>query len=150
MQALACSSSCHPGEGRDLPAIKEQDSGLRRNDDVSNGRDNFLSVELQEREAAHMPPFSRLAGIIVSGRDEKQVIEIARALGKTAPHGQGIQTFGPAPAPLAKLRGKYRHRLLVRADKNINLQRAVEDWTGALKLPAAVRVQIDIDPQSFL
>lgn len=119
------------------------------------GRDEFLSVEAAEREAAHMPPYSRLAGIIVSGRDEGQVLDVARALGKTSPqgandNGQRIQTLGPAPAPLARLRGRYRYRLLVRADKTLNLQRAVADWVEGVKVPSTVRVYIDIDPQSFL
>ena len=122
---------------------------------AGSGRDAFLSVEAAEREAAHMPPFSRLVGIIVSGREEALVLQVARELGKTAPQGVSesgakIQTLGPAPAPLVRLRGKFRYRLLVRADKAINVQKTVGDWVGALKVPSTVRVYIDIDPQSFL
>lgn len=116
---------------------------------VSGQRDDFLEVELQEREQAHMPPFSRLAGIIVSGRDENQVRETAQALAKTAPQGDKIQTLGPAEAPMYRLRGKYRRRLLVRSDKEIDIQKAVKGWIKTVKVPSAVRVQIDIDPQSF-
>ncbi|HBR69198.1 MAG TPA: primosomal protein N' [Rhodospirillaceae bacterium] len=119
------------------------------------GRDDFLKVEALERKAAHMPPFARLAGIIVSGREEAQVIEVAKALGRTAPQGaskdrQSIQTFGPAPAPFARLRGRYRYRLLVRADKKVDLQKTLAAWIESVKTPSTVRVQIDIDPQSFL
>lgn len=114
-----------------------------------SGRDEFLEVEAAEREMAHMPPFSRLAGVIISGREEAQVVEIAKALGVHAPQGARIQTLGPAPAPFAKLRGKYRYRLLVRADKAIDLQKALAAWVGGVKCPSAVRIQIDIDPQSF-
>ncbi|MCF8496520.1 MAG: primosomal protein N' [Alphaproteobacteria bacterium] len=113
-------------------------------------RDKFLEVEAFEREQAHMPPYSRLAGIIVSGRDERQVLETAKALGISAPQGENIQTFGPAPAPPSRLRGKYRHRLLVRADKAVNIQKTVRAWVGGVKHPAAVRVQVDIDPQGFM
>lgn len=118
-------------------------------------RDDFLAVESAEREAANMPPYSRLAGIIISGREEAQVLDIARMLGKTAPQGanekgQKIQTLGPAPAPFARLRGRYRYRLLVRCDKAINLQKTIAAWVGGVKIPSSVRVYIDIDPQSFL
>jgi len=113
-------------------------------------RDPFLETEAAEREAAHMPPYSRLVGIIVSGRDEGQVIDVAKELGKTAPQEEGITTLGPAPAPFARLRGKFRYRLLVQADKSLNIQKTISHWVGAIKTPSTVRVYIDIDPQSFL
>ena len=123
---------------------------------MANGaRDEFLEVEAWEREQAHMPPYSRLAGIIVSGREESQVIEVAKMLGKTSPQGMtesGLQihTLGPAPAPLAKLRGRYRYRLLVNADKAVNIQKILGGWVNGFKIPSTVRIQIDVDPQSFL
>lgn len=117
---------------------------------AAGDRDTFLQVEEQERQAAHMPPFSRLAGIIVSGRDEEEVVQVARALGLSAPQGAGIQTLGPAEAPIYRLRGKYRRRLLVRADKKIDIQKSIAHWVSGIKLPSKVRVQVDIDPQSFL
>ncbi len=113
-------------------------------------RDEFLGVEAAEREAANMPPYSRLAGIIISGRDEAIVKSVGVSLGRTAPQGKQIQTLGPAPAPMARLRGNYRYRLLVRADKSINIQKTLAHWVGAVKVPSTVRVYIDIDPQSFL
>ncbi len=112
-------------------------------------RDKFLEVEAHERQLADMPPYSRLAGIIVSGRDEAEALHIAKELGRTAPQDQGIQTLGPAPAPFARLRGKYRFRLLVRADKDVNIQKQIGAWLDKIKLPSNVRVQVDIDPQSF-
>jgi len=116
---------------------------------ASNERDAFLEVELQEREIGHMPPFARLAGIIVSGRDEGQVKEAARALGQVAPQDEKLQTLGPAEAPMYRLRGKFRRRLLIRADRNVDIQKAIEHWLKSVKFPSAIRVQIDIDPQSF-
>lgn len=116
---------------------------------ASGERDDFLEIELAEREAAEMPPFTRLAGIIVSGRDEKQVMEASQMLGRAAPQGEKIQTLGPAEAPMYRLRGKFRRRLLVRADKGIDIQKAIKHWLAAVKIPSAVRVQVDIDPQSF-
>ncbi|MGB0719628.1 MAG: primosomal protein N' [Bdellovibrionales bacterium] len=117
---------------------------------AEGGRDAFLQVEAEEREAAHMPPYSRLVGIIVAGRDEGQVVEVAKELGRTAPHAQNVAVFGPAPAPYARLRGKYRYRLLVQADKNLHIQKTIRAWVHAVKCPSTVRITIDIDPQSFL
>ena len=114
------------------------------------GRDAFLDVEAQEREKAHMPPYSRLVGVIVSGRDEKQVENIARALGLAAPQAEGVRTLGPAPAPFYRLRGDYRRRLLIQSDKAINIQKTIQVWLDSVKTPSTVRVQVDIDPQSFL
>ena len=116
---------------------------------ASGARDDFLEVELSEREIAEMPPFTRLVGIIVSGREEKDVEQAAMALGRAAPQGEKIQTLGPAEAPMYRLRGKFRRRLLVRADKNIDIQKAIKHWVKEVKLPSKIRVQIDIDPQSF-
>jgi len=97
-----------------------------------------------------MPPYSRLVGLIVSGKDEKLVAETAQALARNAPHSEKIMTLGPAEAPFYRLRGNYRRRLLVRADKDVNIQKTIESWTSGLKIPSTVRVYIDIDPQSFL
>ncbi len=116
----------------------------------THDRDRFLEAESQEREAAKMPPFSRLAGIIVAGKDEKLVAETAVALAKSAPQGEAIQTLGPAEAPIYRLRGNYRRRLLVRADKKIDLQKSIDQWLAQVKPPSAIRVTVDIDPQSFL
>ena len=112
-------------------------------------RDTFLDVEAHEREMAHMPPYSRLAGIIVSGKDERQVLDVSKMLGQSAPHGEGIITLGPADAPFYRLRGNYRRRLLVRADKKLDVQKTLAHWIGNAKIPSTVRVYIDIDPQSF-
>ena len=118
-------------------------------------RDEFLEVEAWEREQAHMPPYSRLAGIIISGREESQVIAVAKELGRLAPQGmndQGhsVHTLGPAQAPLGKLRGRYRYRLLVNADREVNIQKLIDGWLAQIKVPSQVRIQVDIDPQSFL
>lgn len=116
----------------------------------SHDRDVFLDIEAHERESAKMPPYARLAGIIVAGKDEQLVLNISKAIGRTAPQGPTIQTLGPADAPLYRLRGNYRRRLLIRADKNINIQKAIAHWLKQHKIPSTVRVHVDIDPQSFL
>jgi primosomal protein N' (replication factor Y) len=116
---------------------------------VQEQRDKFLEVEAYERERANMPPYARLAGIIISGRDEEEVKYISKELGRSAPQEKGFQVLGPAPAPFARLRGKYRYRLLVRADKNVNIQKAIGGWIGGTKTPSTIKVAVDIDPQSF-
>jgi len=113
-------------------------------------REAFISIELQERAAARMPPFGRLAAVIVSGAHEKQVMESARALAQAAPHAPGLELMGPAQAPMYRLRGKYRMRFLLLADKKFPIQAYMRDWLGAVKLPSAVRVTPDIDPYSFV
>lgn len=117
---------------------------------LANGdRDGLLEVELDEREITEMPPFSRLVGIIISGRDEREVEQAAQMLGRCAPQGEKIQTLGPAEAVMYRLRGKYRRRLLVRADKSIDVQKTVRHWINSIKVSSKIRIQIDIDPQSF-
>ncbi len=117
---------------------------------ASGDRDRFLAVEAAEREAASMPPYGRLVGIIVSSHDPQAADGVARALRKSAPEGEGIQVLGPAPAPLALLRGRHRRRLLLKAGRSIRVQPIVADWLARVKVPGTVRVQVDVDPYSFL
>ncbi|MFA7276420.1 MAG: primosomal protein N' [Pseudobdellovibrionaceae bacterium] len=113
-------------------------------------RDGFLRAEMNERERAHMPPFTRLAAIILAGPDEDQTQSAALMLGRAAPRLQGVQVLGPAPAQMYRIRGNFRQRLLVIAEKNVALQKVLADWISAVKLPSKVRLTIDIDPYSFL
>ncbi len=117
---------------------------------LSGDRDGFLAAESEMRRMHFMPPYGRLAALIVSGVDGRAVDEVARALGRTAPKGEGIEVLGPAPAPFAMLRGRHRRRLLVKARKEANLHGRMRAWLAGVKLPTGVRVQVDIDPYSFL
>jgi primosomal protein N' (replication factor Y) len=117
---------------------------------ASGDRDRFLAVEAAEREAARMPPYGRLVGLIISSHDPQAADGVARALAKSAPNGEGLQVLGPAPAPLALLRGRHRRRLLLKADRAVRVQPLVADWLARVKVPGTVRVQVDIDPYSFL
>ncbi|MEM9139071.1 MAG: primosomal protein N' [Pseudomonadota bacterium] len=118
----------------------------------SGATEAFWTEEAEIRHEAGSPPFGRMAGVIVSGTDEARVWETARGLGRMAPilAKAGAELYGPAPAPFARLRGKTRVRLLVKAPKGMALQPALEAWRGAVKVPSSVMVQIDIDPHSFL
>jgi primosomal protein N' (replication factor Y) len=116
---------------------------------AAGDRDAFIACEAESRRAAGMPPFGRLAAVIVSGEDPAAVDECCRRLARSAPRGGGIAVLGPAPAPLALLRGRHRRRFLVKAPRGVNLQGALREWLG--EAPGGkVRVQIDVDPYSFL
>ncbi len=113
-------------------------------------RRGFLESELAEREASGMPPFGRLAALVLSGRDAEQVRREARRLARTAPRLDGLTVLGPAPAPLTLLRGRYRERFLVKAATGIDLPASLRAWLDGVRLPGAVRLRVDVDPQSFL
>ena len=117
---------------------------------ASDNRDEFLEIEAGQRQAAHMPPYSRLAGIIVSSTKEPAAEDFANHLANDAPDMEGVQVLGPAPAPIYRLRGRYRKRFLVIADKGAPVQKVIADWLNAHKPTGDIRVQVDIDPQSFL
>jgi primosomal protein N' (replication factor Y) len=110
----------------------------------------FLETERAEREAFHWPPFGRLIALIVSSQDGPAAQATARALGRTAPLVQGVEVLGPAPAPLALLRGRHRHRLLLKAEKGTRAQVLVVEWLARTPIPSNVKVQVDVDPLSFL
>ncbi len=116
----------------------------------SGDREYFLEIEAQERQAAHMPPYSRLVAVIVKSLEEEKMQEFAQTLAKTAPHHERVKTYGPAPAPIYRIRGFYRTRFLVHADKEVNVQEVVKTWIKSIKCPSHIKIQIDIDPQSFL
>jgi len=113
-------------------------------------RDGFLEAELRMREEFDFPPFGRLAALIVSGQDEGLVDRVAQALGRAAPHGKGLTVLGPAPAPLALLRGRYRRRLLLKTSREVSVQKVLADWLGKVQIPNPIRLQVDVDPYSFL
>ncbi len=115
----------------------------------SGDRDAFLAAERDAREQANMPPFGRLVALIVSGRDERDVDAVATSLARQAPRSKNIRVLGPAPAPLALLRGKHRRRLLLSAPKDIHVQQIVREWVLRVQIPKKVRVQVDVDPVSF-
>jgi len=117
---------------------------------LHNDRDGFLARESENRRAFDLPPFGKLAALIVSGPDQGQVETAARALAAAAPRAPGLTVLGPAPAPLALLRGRHRMRLLLKAARNIDVPRILRDWVGKVKAPGSIRVAIDVDPYSFL
>jgi primosomal protein N' (replication factor Y) len=117
---------------------------------ADGARDRFLAAEAEMRRQGGWPPFGRLAALIVSGRDEGQVDTAAGALGRAAPHTGDIRVLGPAPAPLAMLRGRHRRRLLLKAARSVDVQAVLRRWLSQVRWPNGVRVQVDVDPYSFL
>ncbi len=118
---------------------------------LTHDRDTFLAIEAEQRRPLEMPPFGRMAALIVSGEDEAAVDAAAAALGRTAPRErEDLTILGPAPAPLAVLRGRYRRRLLLKGPKTVALQPVLHEWLMRVQVPSSVRIQVDIDPYSFL
>jgi primosomal protein N' (replication factor Y) len=114
-------------------------------------RDAFVAAEQAGRRAFGMPPFGRLAAVIVAARSEEQAAELAAALGRAFPEvGGGVKLYGPAPAPLFRLRGWSRHRLLVSAPREVRLQPILRAWLASVPIPRSARVRLDIDPYGFL
>ena len=117
---------------------------------AANDRDAFYAAEAESRRDAGAPPFGRWAAIIVSSEDEAEAKEAARAIGGAQPRVDDVLILGPAPAPMALLRGRYRYRLLINARRSAALQDIIRAWLGALTFPQGVRVSVDIDPYSFV
>ncbi len=117
---------------------------------VEGGRDAFVRAELADREEAAMPPYARLAAVVLSSLDSAAVEEVASLLAHAAPNGRGVDVWGPSPAPYAVVRGRHRHRFLVRADKSVDLQAFLRAWLAQVAVPGKVRLKVDIDPYSFL
>ncbi len=118
---------------------------------LAGDEEGFWSAEAKERSHAGMPPYGRLAGIILSGPDVAAVFEAGNQLARNdrVLREVGAQVYGPAPAPIARVRGRHRVRLLVKADKSVALQRALSVWVSQIKLKGDLRLAVDIDPQSF-
>lgn len=116
---------------------------------AKNDRDEFLAVEAREREKAVMPPYGRLAALILSDPDENKLDMFCRSLAQKAPRYDDIRVLGPAPAPMGFLRGKHRRRFLIKAEKNLPIQKYLAEWLGNVKTPSSLQLKVDIDPQSF-
>jgi primosomal protein N' (replication factor Y) len=128
----------HDPEARVIAALIEGDAAT------------FYEAETQARHEAAMPPFGRLAAIVVSSEDAEEAAAVARRIGQAAPQVEGMAVFGPAPAPLAMLRGRHRQRLLVHAARSLDVQDVIRDWLAGIEWNAKTRVSVDVDPYSFL
>jgi len=117
---------------------------------AAGDRDAFYSAETEMRREAGAPPFGRWASIIISSEDDGEAREAANRIGAFRPEVAECMILGPAPAPMALLRGRYRYRFLINARRSVQLQQVIRRWLAAIDHPPGVRVAIDIDPYSFV
>lgn len=117
---------------------------------ITGDAEAFYEAETEARRDAGAPPFGRYAAIVVSSEEQACAHEVARAVAQSAPRVDGMAVYGPAPAPLAMLRGRHRYRLLVHARRALDVQDVIRDWLGGLDWPAKARVTVDVDPYNFL
>jgi primosomal protein N' (replication factor Y) len=117
---------------------------------VAGDSEAFYSQELAVRQQGGLPPFGRLAALIVSANEETDAMAFAKALLAAAPMADGLRLFGPADAPVAMIRGRHRVRLLAQSPKDFDLSGYVRFWlTNGPRATGNLRVQVDIDPMSF-
>lgn len=116
---------------------------------AAGDRDGFLKAEAAERARGGLPPFGRLAAVILSGADAGDLDRYAQALSRVAPRYDDVRVLGPVPAPLALLRGRHRRRFLVKTGRDVAPQKYLSAWLDLAPPPRSVEVKTDIDPQSF-
>lgn len=121
---------------------------------VAQDREMFLEQELGRREEAGLPPFGRLASVIISDTDPRRLDDFCQALARNRPQSQGgadgFDIFGPAPAPIALLRGRHRRRFLVRSGRQVHIQKLLRAWLSTVKPGGKIRLTVDIDPYTFM
>ena len=116
---------------------------------VRGDASEFMDLEKKTRKLLKMPPFGKLAAVIVSGPNPGDTERAAQWLGQAAFNDTKVSTLGPAPAPIFMLRNKYRYRLLVKTARDVPIQEVLRQWLAKVKVPGSVRVEVDIDPYSF-
>jgi primosomal protein N' (replication factor Y) len=118
---------------------------------LSGDREAFLDREIRQRQAAMLPPYGRLASLIVSAKHKALAEAFAREVARRAPPAKRIEILGPAEAPLSVIRGRHRWRLLVKASRETDVQAYLRAWLAALpQVKGDVRLTVDIDPYNFL
>ncbi|MGH1466436.1 MAG: primosomal protein N' [Cognatishimia sp.] len=118
---------------------------------LAGDEEGFWKAEAAARQQAGVPPYGRMAGIIISSPDAQRAFDLGNALARNdqALRKIGAQVFGPAPAPIARVRGRHRVRLLIKADKTAQLQSALAQWIAQFPIRGDLRLAVDIDPQNF-
>jgi primosomal protein N' (replication factor Y) len=110
----------------------------------------FMTREAAQRRPGGWPPYGRLAALVVSADSAAAADALARDLGRAAPYGDGLEVLGPAPAPLALLRGRHRRRLLLKTRRDVAVQPILREWLAKVTVPRGGRIEVDVDPLSFL
>jgi primosomal protein N' (replication factor Y) (superfamily II helicase) len=118
---------------------------------IAGDRDAFYTTEITARERVHYPPFGRLASLVISAPDRHSAEGFARSLANAAPPAEAVRILGPAEAPIAVIRGRHRFRLLVKSPRAFDLSGYLRGWLKRMpKAGTGVRLEVDVDPMSFL
>jgi primosomal protein N' (replication factor Y) (superfamily II helicase) len=117
---------------------------------IKSDRDAYLATEKKIRQAVNLPPHGRLAALVMSGNNAADTERFARNIAQAAPWAEGVSVLGPAPAPIAMVRGRHRWRLLVKANRDVNIQGYLREWLKDVKPKGALTLNIDVDPYNFL
>jgi len=117
---------------------------------AAGDRERFISAELANREMLGLPPYGKLAGVIISGPDMKKTEDLANKFVSLAPRADGIDILGPSEPPIGRLRGLFRRRILIQSEPTVNLSKYMRVWRARIKMPAKYKLHIDIDPQGFM
>jgi primosomal protein N' (replication factor Y) len=112
-------------------------------------KNKFYEYEMQMRQHSNMPPFSRLAAIILSGSNLEKTKLVAKELVKIAPIHQEILVLGPIESSIFRIKRKYRYRILIKSAKNVDIQKYIEFWLNKINIPSSIHLKIDIDPYNF-
>src|SRR5262249_24072034 len=118
---------------------------------IASDREAFYPAEIELREKTSYPPFGRLASLFVSGPQKRAFGVLARRFAALAPRDESVRVLGPAEAPIAMVRGRHRLRLLVKSPRAFDLSAYLREWLA--DAPAAkggIKLEVDVDPQSFL
>ena len=106
---------------------------------MNNSRDEFTEAELFMRERSELPPYGRLANITVTDTSEERLVNFNNYLKSLIPKSDRIKVFGPAPAPITKIRNRYRYKFLIKANKTLDIQKFIENWISGIKKPNSIR-----------
>ncbi|WP_299843307.1 primosomal protein N' [uncultured Paracoccus sp.] len=152
MRQVAGRAGRQPGDAPGLALLQTHQPDHPVIRAILSGEDErFWDAEALGRQGAGMPPYGRLAGVILSHPDPGVVADFAQHLARHAAplRDAGCELWGPAPAPIARIRGRHRMRMLIRAARQAPIQMAISDWLAPHKPPTNLRLSVDIDPQSF-
>ncbi|MFM1977055.1 MAG: hypothetical protein RL145_1901 [Pseudomonadota bacterium] len=117
---------------------------------VMGDRDAFIEAESLGRAAVGAPPFGRMAALHIMAQTDEAADAAAQAASDALFPADGVEVWGPAPPPLAMIRGWRRRRFLIQSSKEVDLSAFMAAWRRGFRVPGSVRVSIDMDPYSFL
>lgn len=115
--------------------------------------EGFYNEEIKTRETLGYPPFGSLINVVVYGESEKNVEQVSTDLVKLIKKrltGAVGEAFGPAKAPIARLKNNYRYQIIVKGGKLDSMRKAVVESAAHIVKLGGVRVSVDIDPYNML